>query len=130
MQIDWDAGKWSWKCKFHARCGDSFFAFGYFPSEGKIVTPRKFTIVDDKVVLTGFGGSRGYLEPTCVDKEGNSYQIDRIKPVGDLDMNNQPSGWFGYTLKRECVAEFKRFMDNEKKRVENLQKMLDIAQSV
>lgn len=126
MQIDWDASKWSPNCKFKAHYGDSFFAFGYFPSEGRVVTPRQLLIVGGKVVYTDIFGSSGYLEPTCVDKEGNSYQIDRIKPVGDLDMNNQPSGWFGCTLKRECFAEFKRFMDNEKKRVENLQKMLDI----
>lgn len=130
MQIDWDASKWSPHCKFKARYGDSFFAFGYFPSEGKIVTPRKFLIVGGKVVYTDIFGCTGYFEPTCVDKEGNSYQIDRIKPVCDLDMDNQPSGWFGYTLKHECVAEFKRFIGNEKKRVENLQKMLDIAHSV
>lgn len=130
MQIDWDASKWSPNCKFKAHYGDSFFAFGYFPSEGRVVTPRQLLIVGGKVVYTDIFGSSGYLEPTCVDKEGNSYQIDRIKPVGDLDMNNQPSGWFGCTLKRECFAEFKRFMDNEKKRVENLQKMLDIEHSV
>ena len=130
MQIDWDASKWSPNCKFKARYGDSFFAFGYFPSEGRVVTPKQFRIFGGKVVYTDIFGSTGYLEPTCVDKEGNSYQINRIKPVGDLDMNNQPSGWFGYTLKRECFAEFKRFMDNEKKRVENLQKMLDIIQSL
>lgn len=130
MQIDWDASKWSPNCKFKAHYGDSFFAFGYFPSEGRVVMPRQLLIVGGKVVYTDIFGSSGYLEPTCVDKEGNSYQIDRIKPVGDLDMNNQPSGWFGCTLKRECFAEFKRFMDNEKKRVENLQKMLDIIQPV
>ena len=87
MQIDWDASKWSSHCKFKARFGDSFFAFGYFPSEGKIVTPRNLLIVGEKVVYTDIFASKGYLEPTCVDRGGNSYQINRIKPVGDLDMN-------------------------------------------
>lgn len=130
MQIDWDVSRWCLRSKFKARRGDSFFAFGYFPSEGKIITPRKLTVVGDKVVYTDIFMCNGYLSPTCVDGDGNLYQINRIKPVGELDMRNQSEGWFGYTLKRECVAEFKKFIDNEKKRIENLQKMLDIIQPV